>query len=63
MERHPMLRPTEELAYTAPMTLSRSDAIRIRSLLADLVEKVDQIVVPSPSEKLFCLNLDWFEVK
>ena len=63
MERHPMLRPTEELAYTAPMTLSQSDAIRIRSLLADLVEKVDQIVAPSPSEKLFCLNLDWFEVK
>jgi len=63
MERHPVLAPEEELSYTAPMTLSKSDIARVRTLIADLVQKTDEIVGPSPSEKLFCLNIDWFEVK
>ena len=63
MDRHPQLNPDRELAYTAPMTLSEKDALRIRALLAELVEKTDEIVGPSPSEKLYCLGLDWFEVK
>lgn len=62
MERHPIFSPHDELVYTAPMTLSVTDASRIRELLADLVQKTDQIVGPSPSEKLYCLNIDWFEV-
>jgi len=63
MERHPVLHPDTELAYTAPMTLSAKDALKIRALLADLVQKTDEIVEPSPSEKLFCMCLDWYEVK
>jgi plasmid maintenance system antidote protein VapI len=63
MERHPQLDLVTELAYTAPMTLSATDAFRIRSLLLDLIEKTDKIVGPSPSEKLYCMGLDWFEVK
>ncbi len=60
---HPMLRHEQELAYTAPMTLSTQDAARVRSLLAELVEKTDEIVGPSPSEKLYCMCLDWFEIR
>jgi hypothetical protein len=45
------------------MTLSTEDALKIRALLADLVEQTDKIVGPSPSEKLYCMCLDWFEVK
>jgi uncharacterized protein (TIGR02147 family) len=63
MERHPMLRMDEELAYTAPMTLSVSDVEKIRALLADVVQRTDEIVGPSKSEKLYCMCLDWFEVK
>jgi plasmid maintenance system antidote protein VapI len=63
MERHPVLRDKDELAYTAPMTLSQEDALKVRALLADVVEKTDQIVGPSPSEKLYCMALDWFEVR
>ena len=62
MERHPLLNTGNELAYTAPMTLSENDAQRIRAALADVVQNVDGIVGPSPSEKLYCLNIDWFEV-
>jgi uncharacterized protein (TIGR02147 family) len=63
MERHPMLRPADELAYTAPMSLSAEDVLKIRALIADLVEKVDDLVGPSACEKVFCLNVDWFEVR
>ncbi len=62
MDRHPVLRKDNELAYTAPMTLSAKDVLKVRSLLADLVQKTDEIVGPSPSEKLYCMCLDWFEV-
>lgn len=62
MERHPLLREDAELAYTAPMTLSAKDVLKIRAALADVVENVDHIVGPSSSEKLYCLNIDWFEI-
>ena len=63
MERHPALRQEDEVAYTAPMTLSASDVSKVRALISDLVEKTDKIVGPSESEKLFCMCIDWFEVK
>lgn len=63
MERHPLISQDDELAYTAPMTLSSSDVKKIRALLADVVQKTDEIVGPSPSEKLYCMCIDWFEVK
>ncbi len=63
MERHPMLRPANELAYSAPMSLSEADVHKVRALLADLVQKVDEVVSPSACERMYCLNLDWFEVK
>jgi hypothetical protein len=30
MERHPVMKPKTELAYTAPMTLAESDVLKIR---------------------------------
>lgn len=48
--------------YTSPMTLSQNDAERIQALLLKAIEDVGQIVDPSPSEELYCLNLDWFRV-
>jgi uncharacterized protein (TIGR02147 family) len=51
-----------KLNYTAPMTLSRRDAEQIRELISKFLETVDQVVEPSPSEELHCLNIDWFPV-
>lgn len=51
-----------KLHYTAPMTLSKKDAEAVREMIAKLLESVDSVVEPSPSEGLFCLNIDWFEV-
>jgi uncharacterized protein (TIGR02147 family) len=55
--------PHLPVAYTAPMTLSRADADKIRALLWEAIWKIEPMIEPSPSEALFCLNIDWFEVK
>lgn len=54
---------TESLHYSAPMTLSLADAEKVRELLVSSINRVDEILEPSPSEKLYCLCLDWFQVR
>lgn len=51
-----------QLHYTSPMTLAKADAVRIREMIIQFLEKVDQVMDPSPSEELHCLNIDWFKV-
>jgi len=51
----------DNLFYTSPMSLSVEAADQIRRMLPKLIEEVGRIVGPSPSEKVYCLNLDWFE--
>lgn len=51
----------EDLFFTSPMSLSVEAAAEIRKLLPSVIEKVFKIVGPSPSEKAYCLNIDWFE--
>lgn len=62
MEKHPLINPREEICYSAPMSLSSSDVKKIREILAKTIENADEVVGPSACEKLFCLNIDWFEV-
>jgi uncharacterized protein (TIGR02147 family) len=63
MERHPTLNAAEELSYTAPVSLSSSDVKKIREILAQSIERADEIIGPSDCERIFCLNVDWFEVR
>lgn len=63
MEKHPILSRGSELAYSSPVTLSRRDVLRVRELLAELCEDVRSVVDRSKPEALYCLNLDWFEVR
>lgn len=51
-----------DLFCTAPMSLSAEAADEIRKLLPKLIESVLKIMRPSPSEKLYCFNMDWFEI-
>lgn len=59
MEKHPML-SRRELAYTCPMSLSASDADKVKQLLIALILETNAIRDPSPCEELYCLNVDWF---
>lgn len=56
-----ILTDTDNLFYTGPMTLSKSVAEQVRAELPSVIEKITSWVVPSPSETVRCLNIDWFE--
>ena len=51
---------TGNLYYTSPMTLSRADAKLVHEKIIQFIEQINTIADPSPSESLFCLNIDWF---
>lgn len=51
----------KDLFYTAPMSLSKEVAERIRTQLPELIKQIIDQVGPSESEVVRCLNIDWFE--
>ena len=50
-----------DAAYTAPVTLSAKDAAVVREKCLKFIAETVSLIKPSPSEKLYCLCLDWFE--
>jgi uncharacterized protein (TIGR02147 family) len=52
----------DSLHYTCPLTISKSDALKIREQIVKMLESLDKIIEPSPSEELHCLNIDWFKI-
>lgn len=52
-----------ELMFTAPLTLSEQDFSKLREKMLALIQEVSEVVKDSPSEKLACFNLDFFEIK
>lgn len=52
----------EELMFTCPAALSESDFHRFREELAGLIKRFYEVAKDSPSERLACLNIDWFFV-
>jgi uncharacterized protein (TIGR02147 family) len=62
LNRHAILDPARELAYSGIFALSAKDVYKIRALLPGWIDQVREITDPSPSRQVFCLNLDWCEV-
>lgn len=52
-----------ELIFTSPLTIATRDAAEAREILLQAIEKISARVEGGDPEKLFCLNVDWFEVK
>ncbi|MGZ3693998.1 MAG: TIGR02147 family protein [Bdellovibrionota bacterium] len=50
----------EALFYTCPLTMGEQDSGKVRELAIRFIEEVNKVVDPSPSERLYCLNIDWF---
>lgn len=48
--------------YTGPMVLAEKDFDRIKEIFKKSLEEMYQVLEPSPCEKLYCVNLDCFEV-
>ena len=53
----------DELFYSAPMTLSTEDVAWVRARIVELIQKVVDRAKDSESEKLACLNIDWFDFR
>lgn len=53
----------EELMYTAPISVSKSDFEKIRSRLADVIKEVTDVAIKSEAEQIACFNLDFFLIK
>lgn len=56
------IKSPSDLFYTGPMSLSPSDFERCKEILREGLERIYKIIEPSPSENLYCLNFDFFEV-
>jgi uncharacterized protein (TIGR02147 family) len=54
-------RRPEDLFYSSPMSMSRSDVHKVKSLLLKVIDETLAIMRPSPSEEAVCLNIDWFK--
>jgi len=53
---------SDKLHYSSPMTLSKKDTQKIRSILLNSIEEVGKVVDSSNSEEFYCINIDWFKV-
>lgn len=60
-ERFEKVRP-DDLIFTYPVAMSETDFARVREKLIQFIEDFKGIVSPSPSESLYCLNLDWLKM-
>lgn len=50
-----------DLFYSAPMSLSKEVAEKVRQQLPEFIKQIIEEVGPSKSEIVRCLNIDWFE--
>lgn len=53
---------TEDLVFTFPTAISEEDFQIIREKLVQFIEDFKKIATPSPSEHLYCLNIDWLKI-
>lgn len=51
----------KNLHYTAPLSLSKELAEKIREEIVQFIQRQTKKVAESPSETLVCLNIDWFQ--
>jgi uncharacterized protein (TIGR02147 family) len=53
----------KELVFTSPVVINETDFLRIREEIVQLIEKFKEVAEPSPSEELYCLNVDWVKIR
>lgn len=51
-----------DLAFTAPLTISREDALAVKQIILNSIKKISEKVASSGSESLYCFNIDWLEM-
>lgn len=60
MDKHPHL-TLDEFCFSAPLTINKSDAPKVREILTQAIESISEIVKDSDEvDQLYCVNIDWF---
>ncbi|MGZ3773230.1 MAG: TIGR02147 family protein [Pseudobdellovibrionaceae bacterium] len=54
---------SDELMYTAPLSLSDEDFKKLKDRLIQTIKEVTNTAIESPAEKVVCFNLDFFILK
>ncbi|MGE3608510.1 MAG: TIGR02147 family protein [Bacteriovoracaceae bacterium] len=63
MENYSHFKKNDDLAFSAPLTISEKDFLEVREVLLNQIKTISKIVSSSKSEKLACLNIDYFKIK
>jgi hypothetical protein len=58
----PVLESAKDLHYSTVLTLSHTDAKRVREILLRAVDETEKVFRPSPEEVVYCIGMDWFQV-
>lgn len=53
---------SDDLSFTAPVSISRKDISKIRSILLDAISESAKIVDSSPAEEIVYLGIDWLRM-
>jgi hypothetical protein len=53
---------TEDLVFTYPVAMSEKDFAKIRAMLLQFIVDFRAVTEASPSQSLYCLNLDWLKI-
>lgn len=61
IERLDTLEYLKDFVFTAPMTISIADGVKIREILSQAVEEIMKINTASKSEEFYILNMDWLK--
>lgn len=51
-----------DLHFSSCFTLSEDDLKKIRTKLSSYIEELSEVIKPSNEEKIYCLNMDYFEI-
>lgn len=52
----------EDLAFTSPLTISKADIPKVRSILLEAISEIAKVVEKSPSEEVVYLGIDWIRM-
>lgn len=53
---------SEDLAFTAPISIAKKDLQKVRSILLESISNIAKIVEDSPSEEVAYLGIDWIKM-
>lgn len=53
---------SNDLAFTAPVSISREDIPKVRSVLLEAISEISKIVANSEAEEVIYLGIDWLKI-